>query len=278
MIGALPPGAIIAAQLAQPQQQPFTWGQGGRRLTPEDIARERQLAAQMTQVDYSPVASPWQGLARVSENVIGALRERKADKAAQSNADYSAQIAQSLLNPSGTPSGSAPAGANPPASAGNLYGILSDPYASDSVKAIAQMQLENQQKMAMKQFEYANREQPEIVQLSNIANDPTQPAYARKAARDRITTLNDPLAIIPDLGGQGTYVGPRSGIAGALGGGGTPDTLPPDFFDDPPPASAAPQAPNMIDQAGFKVISEALGGEKEARAFMQRNGLTLGGR
>lgn len=209
MIGALNPSAIIAAQLAQPEQ-PFVWGQGGRRMTPDDIAREREIAASLMSPDYSPVASPWQGLARVSENLTGALRERKADKASQSNADYSAQIAQSLLNPS-VPGSASPGAGQSPASGGNLMQVIADPYADPSVKALAQMQLEQQQKVAMKQFEYQNRELPEVAQLAQIANDTTQPEWMRKAAADRITAMNDPLAVIPDLGGGiGGYVGPRS--------------------------------------------------------------------
>lgn len=77
-------------------QAPFTWGGGGRRLTPEQIAFERRIAAGMMQGDYSPVQSPWQGLARVAENWTGALRDRGAMRAADANAaeqqDLLAQI------------------------------------------------------------------------------------------------------------------------------------------------------------------------------------------
>src|SRR3546814_20801155 len=46
--------------------QPFTWGQGGQRLTPEDIALQRRLAAQQMQqgADFSPIGHWSQGLAR----------------------------------------------------------------------------------------------------------------------------------------------------------------------------------------------------------------------
>src|SRR3546814_18920858 len=100
------PASVIAAQLAQPQQPqaPYQWGAGGRRMTPEDIARQRALAARMTQVDYSPVASPWQGPARVPENIVVAMRERHADTAVARNADYGQQTTPSLPNPSGAPS------------------------------------------------------------------------------------------------------------------------------------------------------------------------------
>lgn len=164
MIGALPAG-IVQGLFPQGQMQtaaePFVWGQGGRRMTPQDIAREREIAASLTQLDFSPVDSPWQGLARVAGNVSGALRERKADKASNANADYSQQIMQSLVNPSGSPSASAPPGAaSSTAPGGNLpqlMQVIADPYVDRGTKEIAQMQLEQAQRMAMKQFEIDNR-------------------------------------------------------------------------------------------------------------------------
>ena len=265
MIGSMTPASMIAAQLAQPQepQAPFQWGQGGRRMTPDDIARERELAARMTQTNYSPIYSPWQGLARVSENLLGAMRERKADSASERNADYGQQIIQSLLNPGGSPSASGAPGGSPPSPGANiaqLSAIVADPYLPDSAKAVAQMQLEQGQRMAMKQFEYANREQPEIVQLANIARDTTQPAEIRRAAQDRITALNDPTLVIPGLP-TGTYVGPRSGVGMAFGQApdDAPETLPPDFFDDdPPPISAAPP---RVDENAAMAKARAEGDE-----------------
>lgn len=79
----------------------FLWGSGGRRMTPEDITRERALAARQMQVDYSPIASPWQGLARVSENLIGGLSDRRASRASEANATDNQRIIEALMNPRG---------------------------------------------------------------------------------------------------------------------------------------------------------------------------------
>lgn len=150
---ALPAGV---AQIAAQPPEPFVYGKGGKRMTPEQIAREREIANAMMGVDYSPVYSPWQGLARVSENIRGALGKRKADKAEQANMDYSDQILESLTNPGGVPSATGAPGVASPAPGANLNqlaAIISDPYVSESVKAIAGMQLEQQQRMAFKQFE-----------------------------------------------------------------------------------------------------------------------------
>lgn len=92
----------IATLLSQPPAAPqgaFTWGAGGQRMTPDDIAAQRRRAAGMMQGDYSPIQSPWQGLARVAGNIDGALQMRRADRAAEVNAAQSASVAKNLSNP-----------------------------------------------------------------------------------------------------------------------------------------------------------------------------------
>src|SRR3546814_14365768 len=76
--------------------QPFTWGQGGQRLTPEDIALQRRLAAQQMQqgADFSPIGHWSQGLARVAQGLFGGMRERRAAKASEANAAESNAVLQ----------------------------------------------------------------------------------------------------------------------------------------------------------------------------------------
>lgn len=76
---------------------PFTWSGGGRRMTPEEIAFQRRIAARQMQSDYSPIYSPWQGLARVADNVTGALRDRGASRAQERNAAEQRELLASLL-------------------------------------------------------------------------------------------------------------------------------------------------------------------------------------
>jgi spore germination cell wall hydrolase CwlJ-like protein len=73
-------------------ETPFVWGEGGAQLTPGQLSSRRQLAqAMMTQgLDYSPIRSPWQGLARVANSVVGAYQGRQADQ------EESAARAQSI--------------------------------------------------------------------------------------------------------------------------------------------------------------------------------------
>lgn len=270
--------AVVSGLFPRNQMQavaePFVWGKGGRRMTPQDITREREIAASLMQPDYSPVQHWTQGLARVAGNVTGALQDRAALKASDANADYSRQIAASLSNPSGTPSASAPPGSGqslaPGGDPARLMQIVADPYVDRGTKALAQMQLEQAQAIQMKQMEWANREQPEIVQLATLANDPNQPEHVRKAAQGRMQILNDPMAIIPGLP-IGTYVGPQSGVAAALGGGGqstdAPDTLPPDFFDSAPSVADAPP-PISAARAEAELKKARAEGDAEMRRLM----------
>lgn len=92
-------GPIGQTQSVSAPQAPFTWGAGGRKLTPQQLAFEQKLAASKSQSDYSPVSNIWQGLGRVTDNITGALESRSLDRqSAQMQADRDAQIA-ALLGP-----------------------------------------------------------------------------------------------------------------------------------------------------------------------------------
>lgn len=95
---AIHPG-IMEELTRRPTDPAFVWGKGGKRMTPEDIARERALAARQMQSDYSPVQHWSQGLGRVADNVLGALRDRGAQKAAVANSADSMRIAEMLTQP-----------------------------------------------------------------------------------------------------------------------------------------------------------------------------------
>ncbi|WP_313607317.1 hypothetical protein [Rhizobium sp.] len=65
----------------------FVWGRNGRKLSPEEMAKQREIADAMMRkgMDYSPVAHWSQGAARVAEGVLGALDAREIDKTAKDN-------------------------------------------------------------------------------------------------------------------------------------------------------------------------------------------------
>src|SRR6478736_5762895 len=68
----------VAPQNVSPQA--FVWGQGGARLTPEDLARRRAIADQQTMGDYSPVQHWTQGLGRVVDGLMGGFENRRLDE------------------------------------------------------------------------------------------------------------------------------------------------------------------------------------------------------
>lgn len=80
-----------AASLAQ---APFVWGQGGARITPDEVARRRQLNEQALVGDYSPVEHWTQGIGRMLDGYLAGRERNKLSEAA----DYNAQQADSARN------------------------------------------------------------------------------------------------------------------------------------------------------------------------------------
>lgn len=90
---------VNAPLLDVPQQpaQPFVWGQGGQRISPEQLALQRDRAAMMMQSDYSPVGHWAQGLGRVADNWLGALDMRGVERDEQALADQRRADIEGLL-------------------------------------------------------------------------------------------------------------------------------------------------------------------------------------
>lgn len=82
--------------------EPFQWGQGGRRMSADEIARQRRVedALLARGVDTSPVGHWTQGLARVADALAGSIRRGRLDDAAAANAkadsEYMQEIAAAL--------------------------------------------------------------------------------------------------------------------------------------------------------------------------------------
>lgn len=70
----------------------FVWGRNGRKLSPEEMAKQREIADTMMRkgMDYSPVGHWAQGAARVAEGVLGALDVRELDNEAKANKEWNA--------------------------------------------------------------------------------------------------------------------------------------------------------------------------------------------
>ena len=78
----------------------FLWGAGGAALTPDEIARRREMEQALvakTGIDTSPVGHWTQGLARVLGAAGGAYRRNRLDRQQGDVDDYNSTIVQSLL-------------------------------------------------------------------------------------------------------------------------------------------------------------------------------------
>lgn len=180
-------------------QEPFQWGAGGRRMTPEQIDQQRQIAASLMQTDYSPIASPWQGLARVASNVTGALQSRSLDRAQNANAAESQSVIQALMAPGAAPEVFASAATNQ-----NL-----DPMTRKFAMGRYETLTEPVKAEAPKSYEFD-------ATLRNAGIDPASPE-GMALYRQRAANMADPFQVTPIPGG--TYAGPRSGLGAALGVG-----------------------------------------------------------
>lgn len=205
--------------------EPFVWGDAGARMTPDEIARRRALAAKAGQSDYSPVSHWTQGLGRVVDGLIAGLENRKLDKAAAANTEHSQAIIKALLGGNGDAATAA----------------LVDPTVSDEVRGLAKMQWE--------------RANPKPVNNDTSADAALFDQRLGAGKGDEyLASKLDPIVQIPTP--FGPYVGRQSGLQTALeafkGGGGPastgsagapPATLPPDFqFDEGGPGAPQPRA------------------------------------
>lgn len=222
-----------------PTRSPFQWGQGGRKLSGDDISMQRRMAMQNLAggADYSPVQSPWQGLARVGQGLLGGLQMRQAGEAEERLATDAATKRQEVIAALGLDPG--------------IAGALDE----KGLSSVAQAMWESQQPKA---FEPGNDFERALV---GQGLQPGTPEWVA-ANQTRVTNINDPLSQIttPD----GSYILPRSKLlsmgggdqaSGATPGGLPPETLPADFdfgtersggTGRPPPQTITPQGINQL--------------------------------
>lgn len=212
--GGLLPAGMFGLANQQPQQQvapsppeAFQWGEGGARLTPDDITARRQIAQQQmaTGMDFSPVKSWTQGLARVAQALVGGMENRKLDKISAQNAAQNQSIASLLTGGKATAADAAAAAVNP--------------YASDDTRKLGLLQY---QRLTPKPAEPA---QPHYFETNNGSQGMIGPdGKPQILYKDPDPKVN----FIPDGMGGGNWVAIPS-----LGSGGDPA----------PTAAALPTAP-----------------------------------
>lgn len=249
----LPQSALVATKGVDPVAQaltqavePFTWAYGGLKMTPQQAAMLREQGMARSRGDYSPIQHWTQGLARVADNVMGALDARRADRELAAGAEADRALMEAMVGGQVDDS--------------MIARALMDPNVGQGVKEFAGM-------------EYAARRPKqqaplEVERLAMLANDPTAAPYVREAAAAKLRNQNDPL-ITTTLPGDRFYSGPQSGLAAALGGGdpasGAPSSaVPPEAVADLM-ADPSPQALAEFDEAfGQGSAERVLGGQASA--------------
>lgn len=230
MMAWLTAGTTAAAQIPLNQMQtvaePFVWGEGGKRMTPEDIAfAQRQAAQRMSNGgSYAPVQHWLQGAARASEGIIGGLQMRDARKASDANAAESSAVMEALMAGS--------TGGQPGGNRDAVIAAMLNPNISEQARGFAEGEWGrmNPKPQAPTEFE-------RTLQGAGIMPG-TEPWT--QAMQGKVQNTIDPEVIVPLPGGQGTYIGPRSGLSSIMGGGDPvssgqggasqpPPMLPPDF-------------------------------------------------
>lgn len=100
-------------------RSPFLWGQGGRKMTPDQVDRERLVAqALMAQAsDTSPVGHWTAALNRALQGVTGGIRQRRAGRAEDEGLAAAAERVAPYLGGSPTVTASSMGGASPVAAA-----------------------------------------------------------------------------------------------------------------------------------------------------------------
>lgn len=201
MIGGMPMAAYgavdpVAQALMQQPDEPFVWGAGGAKMSPEQVAMLRAQGEGLVQSDYSPVGHWTQGLGRVVDNIDGGLKVKRAKAMEGENRDYQARMADAL--------------ATGDIDDATIARVLMDPNASQGAQQFAAMQLKARQPKATAPTEL------EKLMLARGMTPGT--AEWNEQIEAELQNRRDPFATF--VGGNIGYTGRQSGLAAALGGGG----------------------------------------------------------
>lgn len=245
------PGTPILGSMqniAPTAPEPFVWGDGGSQITPEEIARRRAIAQAEGKSDYSPVQNWAQGLGRVVDGLMAGMENRKLDKATKANTDHAAIIMRELMGGKGDATAAA----------------IVDPTLSNDQQAFAKMKWERDHK--------APPALPEVAQLAQLQNDPTQPQYIRDAAAAHLKVMNDPMMSATLPGNRGSYSGPVSSYAPTLQAAGLPTVA---SGQSSPPAAAI--ADLRADPSGAAEFDQVFGPGASAKYLGGGGGNATGG-
>ncbi|GMM93123.1 hypothetical protein [Qipengyuania sp. MTN3-11] len=235
---ALAPG--LGEPLAAPE--PFIWGEGGTKMSPEQVAMMREQGQAMSRSDYSPVGHWTQGLGRVLDGVEGGMMVKRADRMAEENSARDAQLAEAMTT-----------GAVDDAT---IARVLMDPSAGQGVRRFAEMEYERRNAPAK---EVA----PTPIEKMMLARGITPGSDQWNQMLDA-ALLNETDPFVTFQGPSIGYTGRQSGLAAAMGGGGQPSGVP---QTTAPPAEAIAELQRDPSEAARREFDEAFGQGAAARVM-----------
>lgn len=196
------------AQALMQAPEPFMWGQGGAKLSPQQVAQLRAQGEGMSQADFSPVAHWTQGLGRALTGLEGGLKMKRAEKMEGENREYQQRMSEAL--------------ASGDVNDEMIARVLMDPNASQGAQAYAGALMQSRQPK-----QAAPTEVEKLMLAAGI--QPGSPEWNEQISAE-LTNRRDPYTTF--VGGNMGYTGRQSGLAAALGGGGQvsgaqPTTAPP---------------------------------------------------
>lgn len=104
--------------------QPFIWGQGGEKVSPQEAARQREMAQAVLGQNSSVASNPWEGLAQVARATTSTVLGGRASEAERIGQEEAAAIFGGL---------------GPDSDLASLLSAAQTPWASPEQKAIAQL-------------------------------------------------------------------------------------------------------------------------------------------
>lgn len=219
-----------AMPVADAAPVPFTWANGGARMTPDDIAFRRKLAQQniAAGMDTSPVGHWLQGAARVAQALVGNMEQGRLDKASSANAAESAAALEGMAG----------------GSEQKIAAVLANPYIDQGVKDVAKLQWQATHRAPAQPTEFER-----AVAAAGI--QPGTPEF-EKTMRDYVSNKLNPIQAVPytdEAGNEGlrfirpnTMQGGGGPASSGSAGASPPSTLPPDFDFDKGGAGSGPRS------------------------------------
>lgn len=187
--------------------QPFIWGQGGEKVTPQMAARQREMASALFGQNQGMADNGWEGLAQVARAFTGTQLNNRADEAERIGREEAAALFGQL---------------DPTSDLSTIMSMAGNEWATDSERAIANLLMQDSMKRSALEEQRAFEQPMRDAQLQQLL-------LGNETAQVKLDQLRDPPPVVPDpTSGMQNYeylvglgVDPVEAQGLAFGSGGT---------------------------------------------------------